>query len=226
MYCYVTMPFGLRNAGATYQRCMLHVFGDHIGQNVEAYVEDIVVKSRKTGDLVTDLKIAFDCLRAKGVKLNPEKCVFGVPQGMVLGFIVSQRDIEPNPEKVEAIRWMGPIRDLKGVQRVMGCLAALSRFISRLGEKGLPLYRLLRKTERFLWTPEAQEALDRLKASLTHAPFLTPPIDGEPLYLYVAATTQVVSVVIVVEKQEEGHALHVLRPVLWQNRLNYPGSSV
>jgi hypothetical protein len=81
----------------------------------------------------------------------------------------------------------------------MGCLASLSRFISRLGEKGLPLYLLLKKTERFSWTPEAQEALDRLKASLTHAPILTLPIDVEPLYLYVAATTQVVSAVIVVE---------------------------
>ena len=69
MYCYVTMPFGLRNAGATYQRCMLHVFRDHIGRTIEAYVDDIVVKSRKADDLVADLKIAFDCLRAKGVKL-------------------------------------------------------------------------------------------------------------------------------------------------------------
>ena len=93
---------------------MLHVFRDHIGRNVEAYVDDIVVKSRKMGDLVADLKIAFDCLRAKGVKLNLEKCMFRVPRGMLLGFIVSQRGIEPNPEKVEAIRWMGPIRDLKG----------------------------------------------------------------------------------------------------------------
>ena len=97
----------------------------------------------------------------------------------------------------------------------MGCLASLSRFISRLGEKGLPLYRLLRKTERFTWTPEAQEALERLKASLTRAPILTPPTDDEPLYLYVAATTQVVSAVIVVERQEEGHALPVQRPVYY-----------
>ena len=82
---------------------MLHVFGDQLGRSVEAYVDDIVVKSRKADDLVADLRIAFDCLRAKGVKLNPEKCVFGVPRGMLLGFIVSQRGIEPNPEKVEAI---------------------------------------------------------------------------------------------------------------------------
>ena len=99
---------------------MLHVFRDHIGRTVEAYVDDIVVKSWKADDLVTDLWIAFDCLRAKGVKLNPEKSVFGVPRGMLLGFIASQRGIEPNPEKVSAITRMGPIRDLKGVQKVMG----------------------------------------------------------------------------------------------------------
>jgi hypothetical protein len=149
MYCYTTMPFGLRNAGATYQRCMNHVFGEHIGRTVEAYVDDIVVNTRKASDLLSDLDITFRCLRAKSVKLNPEKCVFGVPRGMLLGFIVSERGIEANPEKIAAITNMGPIKDLKGVQRVMGCLAALSRFISRLGEKGLPLYRLLRKAERF-----------------------------------------------------------------------------
>jgi hypothetical protein len=103
MYCYVTMPFGLRNAGATYQRCMQHVFGDHIGRTVEAYVDDIVVKTRKADDLVSDLRITIGCLRANGVKLNPEKCVFGVPRGMLLGYIVSQRGIEANPEKVAAL---------------------------------------------------------------------------------------------------------------------------
>jgi hypothetical protein len=118
---------------------MQHVFGDHIGRTVEAYVDDIVVKTRKVDDLVNDLCVASDCLRANGVKLNPEKCVFKVPRGMLLGYIVSQWGIEPNPEKVTTLERMGPIRDLKGVEKVLGCLAALSRFISRLGEKGLPL---------------------------------------------------------------------------------------
>jgi ribonuclease HI len=134
---------------------------------------------------------------------------------MLLGYIVSQRGIEANPKKVAALERMGPIRDLKGVQKVLGCLAALSRFISRLGEKGLPLYRLLKKHEHFSWTAEAQDALDKLKASLTHAPILTPPRDCEPLQLYVAATTQVVSAVIVVERTEEGHTLLVQRPVYY-----------
>jgi hypothetical protein len=143
----------LRNAGATYQRCMNHVFGEHIGRTVEAYVDDIVVKTRKA----SDLEATFRCLKAKGVKLNPEKRVFRVPRGMLLGFIVSERGIEANPEKIAAITNMGAIKDLKGIQRVMGCLAALSRFISRLDERGLPLYRLLRKAECFTWTPGARK---------------------------------------------------------------------
>jgi phenylalanine-4-hydroxylase len=114
---------------------------------------------------------------------------------------------------------MGPIRDLKGVQKVMGCLAALSRFISRLGEKGLPLYRLLKKHERFSWTVEAQEAHDKLKVMLAHAPILTPPQNGEPLYLYVAVTTQVVNVVIVVERVEEGHSLPAQRSVYYISKV-------
>jgi len=132
---------------------------------------------------------------------------------MLLGYIISQRGIEANPEKVTAITRMGPIRDIKGMQRVTGCLAALSRFISRLGEKALPLYRFLKKVERFSWTPEAEEALKNLKKTLTSAPVLVPPQPAEPLLLYVASTTQVVSAAVVVKRQEEGHALPVQRPV-------------
>jgi ribonuclease HI len=228
LYCYTTMPFGLKNAGATYQRCMNHVFGEHIGRTVEAYVDDIVVKTKKASDLLSDLETTFKCLRAKGVKLNLEKCVFGVPRGMLLEFIISERGIEANPEKIAAITNMGPIKDLKGVQRVMGCLAALSRFISRLGEKGLPLYRLLRKAERFTWTPEVEEALENLKALLTNTPILVPPAVGEALLIYVVATTQVVSAAIVVERREEGHALPIQRPVyfisevLSETKVRYP----
>jgi hypothetical protein len=107
MFCYVTMPFVLRNAGATYQWCMQHVFGDHIRRTVEAYVDDIVMKTRKADDLVNDLCITFDCMQANGVNLNPEKCVFRVPHGMLLGYIVSQRGIDPNLQKVTALDRIG-----------------------------------------------------------------------------------------------------------------------
>jgi hypothetical protein len=128
---------------------MLRVFGDLIGRTIEAYIDDIVVKSREANDLITDLDTTFCCLKEKNIKLNPEKCVFGVPRGMPLGFIVFERGIEANPEKISAITNMVPIRNLKGVQRLMGCLASLSHFISHLGEKGLPLYCLLKKYEHF-----------------------------------------------------------------------------
>ena len=108
---------------------------------------------------------------------------------------------------------MGPIQNIKGVQRITGCLAALRRFISRLGERGLPFYRLLKKSDRFEWTAEAQEALDMVKQLLKKAPILVPPTNGEPLLLYIAATTQVVNTALVVEREEEGHALKVQCPV-------------
>jgi hypothetical protein len=136
------MPFGLKNVGATFQRCMRRVFGELIERIIEAYVDDNMVKSKKTGDLVPDSTEVFVKLRQHGVKLNPKKCVFGVPRGMLLVFVVSERGIEANLEKISAIMDMGPIKNLKGVQRVMGCLAALSRFIARLGERSLPLYNL------------------------------------------------------------------------------------
>jgi hypothetical protein len=162
-YCYQMMPFGIKNAGATFQRCMQRVFGELIDRIIEAYVDDIVVKSKKTRDLVPDLTEVFAKLRQHGVKLNPEKCVLGVPRGMLLGFVMSERGIEANLEKISDIMGMGLIKNMKGVQRVTGCLAALSRFIARLKEHSLPLYKLMKKSNHFTWTSEVQEALDSLK---------------------------------------------------------------
>jgi hypothetical protein len=207
---------------------MQHIFGEHIGPTIEAYINDIVVKSKKVNNLVDDLNIAFKCLKEKNVKLNLEKCVFGIPRGMLLGFIVFEHGIEANLKKIAAITKMGHIQDLNGVQRVTGCLAALSRFISRLGEKVFPLYRLLRKSEHYSWTLEAEEALTRLKAMLSKPPILIPPAAGESLLLYVTTTTQVVSAAIVIERAEDGHVLLIQRPVyfisevLSDTKVRYP----
>ena len=110
------MPFGLKNAGAMYQCCMLRCFGDLIGRTVEAYVDNIVVKSKQANHLITDLKQTFAKIWVNGIKLNPKKCVFGVLRGMLLGFIVSECGIEANPEKITTIMRMGPIQNIKGVQ--------------------------------------------------------------------------------------------------------------
>jgi hypothetical protein len=198
---------------------MLRCFKDLIGQTVEAYVDDIMVKSKQADQLVANLEQTFSRLQVNNVRLNPEKCIFGVPKRMLLGFIISECGIEASPEKIAVITKMGPIQNLKGVQRVTGCLASLSHFILRLGERGLPLYRHLRKTHHFVWTTKAQEALDKLKALLKRALILVPPTDGEPLLLYIVATMQVISTALIVEREEEGHAFKVQQPVYFVSEI-------
>ena len=119
-FCYISMPFGLKNVGAMYQRCMLRCFRDLIGRTVEAYIDDIVVKSKWADQVVADLEQTFTKLQANGIKFNPEKCVFGVSRGMLLGFIIFERGIEANLEKISAITRMSLIQNIKGVQRVTG----------------------------------------------------------------------------------------------------------
>src|SRR4051794_13358763 len=97
------MPFGLKNAGATNHRTMQKCVNEQIGRNVHAYVDDIAVMTKKSSDLISDLRETFDSLRMYKMMLNPLKCVFGVPAGKLLGFIVSHRGIEVNPEKIKAI---------------------------------------------------------------------------------------------------------------------------
>ena len=137
------MSFGLKNAGATYQRAIQMCLADQLHRNVEAYVDDVVVKTRSPEGLIADLDGTFASLRKFQWKLNPTKCVFGVPSGKLLGFIVSNRGIKANPEKITAITDMGASATIKDVQKLTGCMAALNRFISRLGERGLPFFKLL-----------------------------------------------------------------------------------
>ena len=113
VHCYTCMSFGLRNAGATFQRLMHITLGQQLGRNAEAYIDDIVVKSREARTLIQDLEETFESLRRVDLRLNPEKCMFGVPSGKLLGFLVSHRGIEANPEKVKANKDMSPPQTLK-----------------------------------------------------------------------------------------------------------------
>ncbi|KAK1618418.1 hypothetical protein QYE76_023935 [Lolium multiflorum] len=161
VFCYNVMTFGLKNAGATYQRCMQACLGEQIGRNIEVYIDDIVVKTKHAATLIDDLRETFDNLDRYKIKLNPKKCFFGVPGGQVLGYFISARGIEANPLKIKAILDMEPSKNLHQVQQLAGRLAALSRFIAKLGEKALPFYNLMKKSEKFEWTDEAQESFDR-----------------------------------------------------------------
>ena len=130
-----------------------------LGRNVEAYIDDIVVKTRYKDSLIQDLHETFDNLRRVNFKLNPDKCMFGVPSGKLMGFLISHRGIEANSDKIKAIERMEAPRRVKDVHRLNGCITALGRFISRLGERALPFFKLLKKSGPVEWTPEAEEAL-------------------------------------------------------------------
>ena len=152
LFCYRVMPFGLKNAGATYQRLMNKMFAPQIGRNVQVYVDDMLVKSQQKEDHLKDLKETFDTLRSYNMKLNPGKCAFGVTAGKFLGFMVSQRGIEANPNKIRAITKIKPPKNVKEVQSLNGKVAALNRFVSRVTDKCLPFFRTLKKS--FKWTDE------------------------------------------------------------------------
>ncbi len=136
VFCYVKMPFGLITAGNTSQRTVQGALNDQLGNNVEPYVDDIVVKTMTSDSLIDDLWETFDNLRRYRLMLNPKKCTFGVPPGKLLGFLVSGRGIEANPEKIKAIKNIKSPTRLKDVQKLTGCMAALSIFVARLGERG------------------------------------------------------------------------------------------
>src|SRR4051812_27015820 len=133
--CYTYMPFGLKNAGATYQRIIQNCLKEQIGCNVHAYVDDIVIKSQLANSIISDLQETFKNLHKYQMKLNPAKCTVVVPAGKLLGYIVSERGIEVNPEKINAIMALQKPASVKGVQQLTGCVKVLSQFISRLGEK-------------------------------------------------------------------------------------------
>ena len=200
LFCYKVMSFGLKNVGATYQRLMNKMFAHQIGRNVQVYVDDMLVKSLCEEDHLDDLRETFNTLRSYNMKLNPNKCAFGVTAGKFLGFMVSQRGIEVNLEKVRAIMELEPPRTVKEVQSLNGKIAALNKFISKATDKCLPFFHTLRKS--FEWTDECQKAFENLKKYLSSPPLLTPSIPGEELYLYLAVLQAAVSAALV--REEEG----------------------
>jgi hypothetical protein len=158
LFCYVSMPYVLKNALPTFVRAMHKTFRDLIRELIEVYVDDIVVKIKSHASLLDNLAQVFDRLRSTRTKLNPDKSMFGVTAGKLLGFLVSYRGIKANPKKIMPIKAMRPPARIKDVQKLTCCLVALSHFISRLAERALPFFKLLRQSEPSTWTYEEEEA--------------------------------------------------------------------
>jgi len=149
-FCEV-MSFDLKNAGATYQRLMDKIFKGMISRSVKVYVDDIVVKSDLCDQHIKDLQEVFDALKRTNMRINPEKCAFGVEGGKFLGFMLTHKGFEANPNKFKAINEMRSPKNLKEVQQLLGRLATLSKFVPRLAKRIRPKAQMLQKTAKLSW---------------------------------------------------------------------------
>jgi hypothetical protein len=220
-YCYKVMPFGLKNAGATYQRMVTKLFGHIMGKTVEAYIDDMLVKSLREEDHISDLLQVFDILWESRLRLNASKCTFGVSSGKFLGHVVCRRGIEVNPDQIAALVDLAEPKNIKQLQRLTGMVAALSRFISKSVDRCKPFFRLLGKRNKFIWDEECSAAFQEIKTYLSTPPCLSIPIPGEPLFLYLAVSNHAVSAVLVRELCKEQRPVFFVSKAMDETELRY-----
>ncbi|KAM1343604.1 hypothetical protein ACFX2F_007784 [Malus domestica] len=222
IYYYKVMLFGLKNAGATYQRAMQKIFNDMLHKNVECYVDDVVVKTKKRPDHLKDLRVVFERLRKYNLKMNLLKCAFGITSGKFLGFIVKHRGIEMDQSKIKAIQSMPEPRNLHELKSLQGRLAFIRRFISNLAGRCQPFSRLMKKDVPFVWDKACNNVFESIKKYLSSPPVLGAPVLGKPLILYIVAQESSVGALLAQENesQKEG-ALYYLSRMLTDAELNY-----
>nr|GEX07667.1 reverse transcriptase domain-containing protein [Tanacetum cinerariifolium] len=214
VYCYTKMPFGLKNAGVTYQRLMDKAFESQVGWNIEVYVDEQVVKSYTEAEMMRDIEETFRTLRKVNMKLNPKKCSFGLTEGVFLGYVITPEGIKPCPKKTTAVLQLPSPRTIKEVQSLNGTLASLNRFLSKSAEKSLPQFQTLKKCIKksdFRWTAEAEQAFQQLKQHLSELPLLVAPKPQEELIMYLSATYGAVSAVLMTERGTTQTPIYFIR---------------
>ncbi|GJT79210.1 reverse transcriptase domain-containing protein [Tanacetum coccineum] len=191
IFCYTKMPFGLRNAGATYQRLVDKAFQKQIGRNLEVYVDDLVIKSRTKDEIVRDMEETFRTLREINMKLNPKKCTFGIEEGMFLGYKVSTRGLKVCPDKVDDVLSLPSPKYLKDVQKLNGKLA------------------------------KAKEAFKQMNQLIAKLSMLVAPMEKEELVVYLAATKETVSAVLMTERETKQMPIYFVSRALRGPKVNY-----
>ena len=162
-YHFKVMPFGLKNAGSTYQRMMMRMFESQLGKNIEIYIDDMVVKSKRVSEHLGDLGAIFKIFRTYKLRLNASKCLFGVGLGKFLGYMVTHRGIEVNPDQIKDINNLQSPRNPKEMQKLIRMAAVLNRFISRSADRCRPFFLLINKWKGFEWTEECDIVFQQLK---------------------------------------------------------------
>ena len=183
-------------------------------------MDDMLVKSLDEGKHLDNLRETFNTLWRYNMKLNPSKCAFGVASGKFLGFMVSHRGIEANPEKIKAILDMKPPQNIKEVQFLTERVAAFNKFISKATDKCLPFFRVLKNA--FEWKDECQKAFQDLKMYLVAAPLLSPSVMGEELFLYLVVTPHAVSSALIREEGKVQKSVYYISKTLRRAEGRYP----
>ena len=191
------MPFGLKKAWFTYQRMMTRILESQLGKSIEVYIDDMVVKSKVVFEHVGDLGNIFEILRKHELHLNAFKCSFGVGSGKFLGYMVTHRGIEVNPNQIKAIKSLQSPWNPKEVQKLTEMTAALNRFISRSVDRCRPFFMLMNKWKGFEWTEECTLDFRQLKEYLSHPPIMSNPQMDEVLFAYIAVAPHTVSLVLI-----------------------------
>ena len=214
-YHYKVMPFSLKNAGSTYQRMMTKMFESQLGKSIEVYIDDMVMKSKVASEHVRDLGNIFEILRKHKLCLNASKCSLGVGSGKFLGYMVTHREIEVNPDQIKAINSLQPPRNPKEVQKLTGMIVALNRFISRSADRCIPFFLLMNKWKRFEWIEECALAFQQLKEYLSHPPIISSLEMDEVLFAYIDVAPHAISLVLI---QVDSN---VQMPVYYVSRLQH-----
>ncbi|GJV79493.1 reverse transcriptase domain-containing protein, partial [Tanacetum coccineum] len=189
IFCYSKMPFGLKNAGATYQRLVDKAFQKQIGRNLEVYVDDLVIKSCTEHEIIRDIEETFKTLREINMKLNPKKCTFGIEEGTFLGYKVNTKGIKI------------PLQ--------------ISREVSAILQN---LEKCTKKSD-FQWTAEAEVAFKQMKQLIAELPTLTAPMKKEELIVYLAAAREAVSAVLMMEREAKQMPVYFVSRTLQVERL-------
>ncbi|GKD52696.1 reverse transcriptase domain-containing protein [Tanacetum coccineum] len=213
------MPFGLKNARATYQRLVDSDFQAHLGRNLEAYVDDMVIKSKTEHGMIMDIAETFDNLRKM-------KCSFGAGEGKFLGYMVTSEGIRANPKKTKAIADMQSPKTLKEMQSLSGKLAALNRFLSRSAERFLPFFETLKNItkenkDEYRWTEEAELTFQELKRLILELPTHTTPEQKDALFIYLAASHEAVGGVPVANRKGKQTSIRYVSRTLHEAERNY-----
>ncbi|GJR25448.1 reverse transcriptase domain-containing protein [Tanacetum coccineum] len=224
IFCYSKILFGLKNAGATYQRLADKAFQKQIGQKLEVYVDDLVIKSRTEQEVIRDIEETFKTLREINMKLNPKKCTFRMREGTFPGYKVNVDGLKVCSDKEKAVLSLPSPKCLKDVQRLNGKLASLNRFLPKSAEKSLPFFKTLKKCTKksdFQWTVEAETAFKQMKKLIAELPMLTALKEKEELIIYLAAAKEAISAALITERDGKQVPIYFISRALQGPEINY-----